>query len=69
MNTTLIREAQLLTTGAEVHRTNGLVAMYRGAAADMSPQGQIAATQFEEALETHVGMLRARRFRRETCRT
>jgi hypothetical protein len=59
MNTILIREAQLLTTGAEIHTTNELIAMYRGAVVD----AHVVAVKFEKALQDHVISLRAKRFR------
>jgi hypothetical protein len=59
----LIREAQLLTTGAEIHKTRELIAVYRGAANDPSPQGMQAFTLYQQALEKHVGVLRMKRLR------
>ncbi len=61
VNERLVREAQLLTTGAEVHKTHSLIAMYRGAAKDETPQSQNAFKVFEKGLEDHVAKLRAKR--------
>ena len=58
----LIREAQLLTTGASIHDTNELVAMYRGAA-----DHDVSFIHFEEALKQHVAKLRAHRWRSSPC--
>jgi hypothetical protein len=56
----LIRDAQLLTTGAEIHDTNQFIAMYRGAASSGHQESFIL---FEQNLESHVAQLKAKRSR------
>lgn len=60
----LVRRAQTLTTGAEVHDTNELVAMYQGAANSKGPEAEATFGHFERALEGHVAMLESRALRR-----
>lgn len=60
VNESLIREAQLLMTGANNHTTDQFILMYRGAA----KQGPVDAFEhFEQALKDHTQKLRARRAR------
>lgn len=54
----LIREAQILKTGANNHDTDQLILMYRGAALD-GPEP--AFEHFEDALKKQVQKLRAAR--------
>jgi hypothetical protein len=44
VNAALMHEARELTTGANVHKIRGAVAMYRAAADDPTPAGQKAAS-------------------------
>lgn len=61
MNTELVREAERLKNGSDVHKTEELLRMYKTFAADAHESAQKAAKQFEAALERHVAKLRARR--------
>jgi hypothetical protein len=54
----LIREVQILKTGANNHDTDQLILMYRGAARDGTPA---AFQHFEQALEDHLVKLRRER--------
>ena len=60
VNVTLVHEARRLTTGANVHRVNGLIAMYLGAESD-GALGAEAARQFEAELVEHVRVIRVQR--------
>ena len=61
MNTILIREAELLTTGAEIHKTRGLVAWYKGMCQSKDcPQVRNAIQLAEDNLVKHVKMLRSK---------
>ena len=53
----LIREAQLLTTGAEIHTTRELIAMYRGAAKSDHAE---AFLYHQNALDDHIAALRVK---------
>ena len=50
----LIMRAQLLTTGADVHKINGLIQMYQSAAEETSLQSRNACVHFEQALKEHL---------------
>ena len=63
MNIGLIREAEVYTTGAEIHKTRELVAWYKGAMKSTGPKVHEWQRQAEEALEAHVGKLRTKRFK------
>lgn len=61
----LVRDAQRFTTGAHIHKTRELVAMYVGAHMSIAegdgPGLPDACSQFERALRDHVGELRSKR--------
>ncbi len=61
VNASLMHEARELTTGANVHKIRGAVAMYRAAADDPTPQGQKAASEMERDLVRYLARLRAQR--------
>ena len=58
----LIREAQLLATGATNHETDQICLMYRGAAKG-GHESQAAFEHFEQALKDHIVELRINRAR------
>lgn len=59
----LIREAQLLTSGAEIHDTNGMIGIYRSAAENDHPSAHVRFLEVEQLLEEHIVMLRGLRYR------
>ena len=63
VNAALMHEARELTTGANVHKIRGAVAMYRAAADDPTPQAQQAASDMERDLLVYLARLRAQRAR------
>jgi hypothetical protein len=63
VNASLMHEARELTTGANVHKIRGAVAMYRAAADDPTPAGQKAASDMERELLAYLVRLRTQRAR------
>jgi hypothetical protein len=63
VNASLMHEARELTTGANVHKIRGAVAMYRAAADDPSEAGQKAASDMERELLAYLVRLRTQRAR------
>lgn len=63
MDEHLIMQAQLLTTGADVHKVNGLIQMYQSAAKGTSPQSRNACVHFEQALKDYLAALHRSGFR------
>jgi hypothetical protein len=71
LDSVLIREAQTLTTGAEIHRTSEAILVYSGAVIDANenedPHRQAdldkAVDLFRQNLSLHVGKLKEKRFR------
>ena len=61
VNASLMHEARELTTGANVHKIRGAVAMYRAAADDPTEAGQRAATEMERDLVLYLARLRSQR--------
>lgn len=60
----LVRDAELLATGASIHTTRELVAMYKGVADPQTPQEHEAQAIWEEALRDHVHELRLGTYRK-----
>ena len=63
INAALMHEARELTTGANVHKIRGAVAMYRAAADDPSEASQKAASDMERELLAYLVRLRTQRAR------
>ena len=63
VNAALMHEARELTTGANVHKIRGAVAMYRAAVDDPTEAGKKAATEMERDLVAYLARLRAERAR------
>ena len=63
VNAALMHEARKLTTGANVHKLRGALAMYRAAADDPTAAGQQAASDMERDLLAYLVKLRSQRAR------
>lgn len=60
----LVREAERLTNGADIHKTASIVKMYRAAVKDAqsgNPAAEKTACIFHEGLEEHVRKMRMRK--------